>query len=129
MTIGEQLSIFDELADIEDERPIAQCPHCLHSWRIKPGTEHSWRSLHEAREGPWADVLGHCANQRIRLWWVQTRARGDLVKAWVAYKTTRPSEVQYGGHELLWAILEAKRRGCTDTLIQKAIDEARKGTT
>ena len=125
MTVGEQLSIFDELADIEDERPIARCPHCLYSWRIKPEEQGTWLAEHEKRDGPWADVIGNCANQRIRLWWVQLRASQDLTRAWVAFKTTRPSDVQYGGNELLWTILEAKRRGCSDQLIQQAIDEAR----
>lgn len=124
MTVG-QLSIFDELADLEDERPIARCPHCLFSWRIEPEEQDSWLAEHENRDSPWSGGVGNCENQRIRLWWVQTRARYGFNRAWVAYRTPRPSETSYGGHELLWAILEAKRRGCSDDLIQQAINEVR----
>lgn len=120
-----QLSIFDELDEIQDERPIATCPHCLYSWRIRPSEMDTWLARHEEPEGPWADVLGGCANQRIHVWRVQIRARHDLTKHWVPYKDARPTETQGGGHELLWAILGAKERGCTDELIQQAIDEAR----
>lgn len=124
MTAG-QLSIFDELEEQRDDRPIARCPHCLYSWRIKPEEQDTWLEEHEKRDGPWANVIGNCANQRIRLSWVQMRASHDLTRSWVAFKTPRLSEVQYGGHELLWTILEAKRRGCTDRQIKTALNESR----
>lgn len=109
--IDGQPDLFDELA------PATTCPHCGTSWPVRPDEDSDARlSRHVSASGSWADLPGACDVQRLSLIWL--RERISIVRP------RTPDYTAWGGQELLWTIIYAKRSGCSDQLIQQSIDSA-----
>ena len=106
MTAG-QLSIFDVLDSDGDQ---TTCPFCGWSW--SGGTT---LAVHTAGANGWpfgASEAGQCSNQQRHLYNIASRIR---------YPPDDPRNPE--PHDILWAVLEAKQRGCTDTQIKKVMTQ------
>lgn len=109
MTAG-QLSIFDVL---DEQSDTTICPHCGWSW-----SGSTTMAIHTAGANGWpfgASEAGQCSNQQRHLYNIAAR---------VHFLPDDPRNPD--PHDILWAILEAKQRGCTNKQVQKVLTTARK---
>lgn len=113
-----QLDLFEELAEINDDRPTESCPHCGWTWRV--GSESYERVMwyhagpdHNSPETFHIPVMGKCVSQSYDLFWIAMRANPN--REHPPYRT---------GFDLLGCILRAKRDRVPENDIQRTLTEA-----
>lgn len=115
-----QLSIFDEL-DAPAPAPMNTCSHCLHTWPVRDFLNGRDMAIHTDRLGLHnPPIPARCVNQWHALTNLYMRAHATHDEH-TAERSRNDAGVQWGGNELLWAILTAYRTSCTHAEVRDVL--------